>query len=175
MIDFDGAFLARSRHYLGEDYLPKIERCLEELSEEDIWWRPNEASNSIGNLVLHLSGNVRQWIISGIGGAPDLRDRDQEFDQRAPITTKRLLERLAATVREADAVLAGLNPASLMEPRRIQGFDISVGEAVYHVVEHFGMHTGQITLLAKQRLGRDLELTHLPEPSPPPDESPPDA
>ena len=172
MTEFTHAFLARSRHYLGEDFLPKIERCLAELSEEDIWWRPNEASNSIGNLVLHLAGNVRQWVISGIGGAPDLRDRDQEFDQRAPITTERLLERLAATVREANAVLAGLDPASMMEQRRIQGFEISVGEAVYHVVEHFGMHTGQITLLTKQRLGKDLGLTHLPERSP--EESPAD-
>jgi uncharacterized damage-inducible protein DinB len=173
MTDFTRAFIARSRHYLGEDFLPKIERCLEELSEEDIWWRPNEASNSIGNLVLHLSGNVRQWIISGVGGAPDLRDRDQEFEQRAPITTERLLERLAATVREADAVLAGLDPAGMLEQRRIQGFDITVGEAVYHVVEHFAMHTGQITLLTKTRLGKDLELTHLP--NPPPDEPPTDA
>ena len=172
MTDFTRAFIDRSRHYLGEDFLPKIERCLEELSEEDIWWRPNEVSNSIGNLVLHLSGNVRQWIISGIGGAPDLRDRDQEFEQRAPISTERLLERLAATVREADAVLAGLDPASLLEQRRIQGFDLTVGEAVYSVVEHFATHTGQITLVTKQRLGKDLGLTHLPEP---PDEVPPAA
>ena len=172
MTDFTRAFIDRSRHYLGEDFLPKIERCLEELSEEDIWWRPNEVSNSIGNLLLHLSGNVRQWIISGIGGAPDLRDRDQEFEQRAPISTERLLERLAATVREADAILAGLDPASLLEQRRIQGFDITVGEAVFHVVEHFATHTGQITLLAKLRLGKDLALTQLPEA---PDEAPPDA
>ena len=172
MTDFTRAFIDRSRHYLGEDFLPKIERCLEELSEEDIWWRPNEASNSIGNLVLHLSGNVRQWIISGIGGAPDLRDRDQEFEQRAPISTERLLERLAATVREADAILAGLDPSSLLEQRRIQGFDLTVGEAVYHVVEHFATHTGQITLLTKQRIGKDLALTQLPEP---PDEAPPEA
>ena len=172
MTDFTRAFIDRSRHYLGEDFLPKIERCLEELSEEDIWWRPNEVSNSIGNLLLHLSGNVRQWIISGIGGAPDLRDRDQEFEQRAPISTERLLERLSATVREADAILAGLDPASLLEQRRIQGFDITVGEAVYHVVEHFATHTGQITLLTKQRLGKDLALTQLPEP---PDEAPPEA
>ena len=172
MTDFTRAFIDRSRHYLGEDFLPKIERCLEELSEEDIWWRPNEVSNSIGNLLLHLSGNVRQWIISGIGGAPDLRDRDQEFEQRAPISTERLLERLSATVREADAILAGLDPASLLEQRRIQGFDITVGEAVYHVVEHFATHTGQITLLAKLRLGKDLALTQLPEA---PDEAPPDA
>ena len=172
MTDFTRAFIDRSRHYLGEDFLPKIERCLEELSEEDIWWRPNEVSNSIGNLLLHLSGNVRQWIISGIGGAPDLRDRDQEFEQRAPISTERLLERLSATVREADAILAGLDPASLLEQRRIQGFDITVGEAVFHVVEHFATHTGQITLLAKLRLGKDLALTQLPEA---PDEAPPDA
>jgi uncharacterized damage-inducible protein DinB len=162
MTDFAHTFIARSRYYLSEDFFPKIERCLDELSEEDVWWRPNEASNSVGNLVLHLAGNVRQWIISGIGGAPDLRDRDQEFAQRAPIAVERLLERLAATVREADAVLAGLDTSRLVEPRRIQGFDMTVGSAIYHVVEHFGMHTGQIVLLSKHRLGKDLKLTRLP-------------
>ncbi len=168
VVDAGGAFLARSRYYLSEEYLPKIVRSLEHLTDEDIWWRPNEASNSIGNLLLHLAGNVRQWIVSGLGGETDRRIREAEFDQRTPIAAAELVEALAATVREADKVLAGLDPSRLLQPCRIQGFDVTVLGAVYHVVEHFGMHTGQITLIAKQRRGADLGLTVLPDPDPRP-------
>ncbi|HSL54105.1 MAG TPA: DUF1572 family protein, partial [Pyrinomonadaceae bacterium] len=73
-------FLARAAEYLVGDYLPKIERCLENLSDEQIWWRANEESNSIGNLILHLCGNARQWIVCGVGSAPDARNRDAEFE-----------------------------------------------------------------------------------------------
>src|SRR6185312_10301828 len=76
------AFLDHSRQFLLRDFLPKIAACANKLSDDDIWWRPNDTSNSIGNLLLHLSGNVRQWIVSGVGGAPDARDRPREFAER---------------------------------------------------------------------------------------------
>src|SRR5438876_11140845 len=78
------AFLAQSREYLTGHYLPKIGAAIGRLAEADLWWRPNEASNSIGNLMLHLAGNIRQWIVSGVGGAPDERDRAAEFARRDP-------------------------------------------------------------------------------------------
>lgn len=149
-------FLLISRRYLRGDYLPKILVCLDTLSDEDVWWRMNEASNSIGNLVLHLSGNARQWIVSGVGGAPDNRKRQTEFDQRAVIPRTELAERIRATVMEVDETLAAVQPAALLEPRRIQGLDTTVMGAIYHVVEHFSTHTGQIVMLTKQRTGRDL-------------------
>src|SRR4026209_1187126 len=85
------AFLAQYREYLTGHYLPKIRAAVETLSEADLWWRPNEASNSIGNLMLHLTGNIRQWIVSGVGGAPDRRDRAAEFARRAQLARETLV------------------------------------------------------------------------------------
>jgi len=114
-----------------------------------LWWRPNESSNSIGNLLLHLSGNVRQWIVSGIGGQSDVRKRNMEFAARGGATASSMLDGLDATLREVDDVLRGLLPSELLERRSIQGRDTTVMEAVYHVVEHFAGHTGQIIWIAK--------------------------
>lgn len=155
-------FLLKSRSLIVSDYLPKIERCLERLDDDDVWWRPNEASNSIGNLVLHLCGNVRQWIIGGVGGRPYERHRQQEFDERTHIAAAELLRRLRAVVEEADEVISGLDAKALLTSRQIQAYDVTVLEAVYHVVEHFGMHTGQIILLSKARTGADLKLSQPP-------------
>jgi len=142
-------FISRARQYLGEDYSPKIQRCLERLTDEQIWSRPNPESNSIGNLVLHVCGNARQWIICGVGGATDRRIRDQEFAQREIVSREKLLELLTTTISEVDSVLDSLNAESLLERRSIQGNDVDVLEAVFHVTEHFSMHTGQIITLTK--------------------------
>lgn len=158
MTDIAQTFLAESRRLLTSDFLPKIERCVEELAEEDVWWRPNEASNSIGNLLLHLCGNLRQWIIGGVGGREYERNRQQEFDERTPLPARELLERLGFIVEEADEVLGSLNAEALMSRKQIQNHDVNVLEAIYHVVEHFGMHTGQIIFLSKMKGGRDLNL-----------------
>ncbi len=147
------SFIDRSRRLLLDDYLPRIERCLERLSDEEIWWRANPECNSVGNLILHLAGNVRQWVISGVGLAADRRQRQQEFDERGPIPREALLEGLKTTIEEADAVLASVSLGSLGEKRHIQGCDVTVLEAIYHVVEHFSMHTGQIILLTKMHKG----------------------
>lgn len=163
------AFIAQARAYLTTDYLPKIERCLEKLSDDQVWWRPNPDSNSIGNLVLHLSGNARQWIVSGVGGGSDARDRAQEFAERSLIPRAELMKRLSQAVAEVDAVLAQLDLATLLEPRRIQDCDVSVLDAIFHVVEHFSMHTGQIVMMTKMMTGSDLRFYDfsggVPEPS----------
>jgi len=142
--------IALSRRYVRE-YLTKIRLAVSVLDDDIIWARPNESSNSIGNLMLHLSGNARQWIVSGVGGAADIRDRQSEFDQRAPLPATSLIDWLEQTVTDVDRVLASLTPADLHTRRTIQANDVSVLEAVYHVVEHFSMHTGQIILLAKSK------------------------
>lgn len=156
--DFAHAFLDRSRRYLTDDYLPRIRVCVDRLGDDDLWWRPNPESNSVGNLVLHLAGNARQWIVSGVGGAADARRRQAEFDERGPLPRAEVMERLTSTVGEVDAVLAGVRPASLAEVRRIQGHDVTVLEAIYHVVEHFSMHTGQIVYIAKLRSGAGIRF-----------------
>jgi uncharacterized damage-inducible protein DinB len=150
------AFLAESRHHLREDYLPKIERCLERLTDEQVWWRASERSNSIGNLLLHLEGNLRQWIVSGAGGAADGRVRDREFAARGTLTRAELLAALRAAVEEADEALARLDPAAILETRHVQGLDVTLLSAIFHAVEHFSMHTGQIILLTKMLADEDL-------------------
>jgi uncharacterized damage-inducible protein DinB len=140
--------IALSRRYLRE-YLTKIRLAVSVLDDQVIWARPNESSNSIGNLMLHLAGNARQWIVSGVGREPDIRNRQAEFDQRAPIPSTELIDKLEVTISDVDRVFASLTPEDLHTRRTIQANDVTVLEAVYHVVEHFSMHTGQIILLAK--------------------------
>lgn len=155
------AFIVQSRRLLSSEYLRKIEKCLESLTDSDVWWRPNQESNSIGNLLLHLSGNARQWIVSGLGGAADQRQRQTEFDQRSPISKADLLSGLRDTLREVDGVLEQFDCAALLNPHRIQNCDVTALEAIFHVTEHFSMHTGQIILLAKQITARDLSFYDL--------------
>lgn len=147
--DLAAAFLERSRYYLGVEYPRKIRLALEAMPPEQLWWRPNAASNSAGNLLLHLAGNVRQWIVSGVGGAPDVRQRDAEFAAQGGAALPTLLDALDVACAEACAVLGALDPGSLLAPRQIQGRATTVFAAVYHVVEHFAGHTGQLILLAK--------------------------
>ena len=148
-------FLRVSRHQL-QVRVQKIETCLGRLSDEQIWSRRHEVENAVGNLVLHLCGNISQWIVGGVGGAPVSRDRDAEFARRESLPADRLVRRLQAVVGEADAVLAGLTPGDLVEPRRIQGYEVTVFHAVYHVVEHLAEHTGQIIWATKGLTGEDL-------------------
>jgi uncharacterized damage-inducible protein DinB len=150
-MDITTPFLERSRHYLAFEYPTKIRRCLDVLPATALWRRTDERSNSVGNLLLHLEGNVGQWIVSAVGGAPDARYRSAEFAARDGAASDALFAALRATIDQADAVIAALTPAALLERRTIQGRDVSVLDAVYHVVEHFALHTGQIILLTKQQ------------------------
>jgi uncharacterized damage-inducible protein DinB len=145
--DVARAFVAQSRWLLATEYPTKLRACLTALPADAVWRRVSPGTNTVGNLLLHLSGNVRQWIVSGVGGAPDARERDAEFSAESGPAAAELFARLEATVTEADAVIARLTPDDLMQPRTIQGRSLSVLEAVYHVTEHFGMHTGHIILL----------------------------
>ena len=149
-------FLDFSREKLLEQYWPRLRGCVESLSDEQVWWRPNEASNSIGNLILHLEGNVRQWLISSFNRSEDMRDRPAEFSERQKIPTTALLEKLNATIKEASSVLARLTEADLLATFHIQGYTVSGLGAVYQVVEHFGMHYGQILYITKLVRASDL-------------------
>lgn len=153
-------FIDKARNYLSSSYLPKIEQCLEALTDEDVWWRPNEESNSIGNLLLHLDGSTRMWIISAVGNAPNLRRRQQEFDERRGLSRAELMARLRATVAEADAVLAEVESDALMQRRQVGDVELTVLAAIFHAVEHFSMHTGQVITLTKLRTEKDLSLSN---------------
>jgi hypothetical protein len=151
-------FISESRTYLVGEYLPKIERCLEQLSDEQIWWRPNEESNSIGNLVLHLVGNITQYIISGVGGERDIRQRDSEFAERSVISRDELAARLRSTIDWVDEVLEGVDEAKLRQTSTIQGKERTVMSAIYRAVEHFSMHTGQIIYITKLVTEKNLKF-----------------
>jgi uncharacterized damage-inducible protein DinB len=155
MSETDRLFLECSIRRLNE-LVPRIETCLGKLTPEQLWARGGENENAIGNLVLHLCGNLRQWIIAGVGGRPDTRDRDAEFAAHGGATTPELGARLRETVDEATAVIAALAPERLAGQLVIQGYRVSVLEAIYHVVEHFSMHTGQILFATKMVTGTDL-------------------
>jgi uncharacterized damage-inducible protein DinB len=154
-------FIATCRHHLIQEYYPKIERCVKELSDEEIWWRAHETDNSIGNLLLHLSGNIRQWIISGIGKERDARNRQQEFDERTHIPKQTLLKLFEGTLQEADRVLERFDVSRLTEVRHFQKWDHTCLYAISHVVEHVAQHMGQIIYITKLRKGVDLKFFSL--------------
>jgi uncharacterized damage-inducible protein DinB len=149
-------FLECSRETLFGQHWPRLRQCVESLSDEQIWWRPNEASNSIGNILLHLSGNVHQWLVASFDRLQDSRNRPAEFDERQMIPAAVLLERLESTMRRASDVLARLTEADLRSTFDIQGYTVTGLYAVYHVVEHFGQHYGQIAYITKSMRGEDL-------------------
>jgi uncharacterized damage-inducible protein DinB len=150
------AFVKYARQLLQREYLPKLESCINTLTDEQVWWRPNQESNSIGNLCLHLVGNARQWIVSGLGGELDARVRQQEFDERRTIPRSELLSSLRETIAAVDGVLSRFKLERCLEQFEIQGSKVTALEAIFHVTEHFSMHTGQIILLTKMLSQRDL-------------------
>jgi len=151
-MDVGQNFIDRSRAYLTDEYRIKLRKTLDALPPQMLWWRPNDESNSVGNLLLHLEGNVRQWIIGAVGGAADIRNRAGEFAAREGATREELMRHIEKVLDEADAVLARLRPEQLMERRRVQARDVTVLEAIYQVVQHFALHLGQIILVAKAQV-----------------------
>jgi len=159
--DVSRAFIQNARQLLKEEYFTKVERCVERLTDEQLWWRPNSESNSIGNLLLHLSGNARQWIVSGLGGETDKRERQAEFDERRIIARDELLALLRTTIAEVDHVLAEFAPARLLDSFPIQGTQSTALAAIFHVTEHFSMHVGQIVYITKQLTAKDMRFYDL--------------
>jgi uncharacterized damage-inducible protein DinB len=150
-----------------EQSAARIGNCLERLSHEQVWARGTENENAVGNLLLHLAGNLRQWIGSGLAGKPDIRRRDAEFAARGGLAPAELSARLAAEVGEAVAAIRAFSPDRLLEKVTIQGYEVTFLEAIYHVVEHFAQHTGQIIFATKQFTGEDLGFyRHLSQPAP---------
>jgi hypothetical protein len=149
-------FLDFSREKLLEEYWPRLRGCVESLSDEQVWWRPNEASNSISNLILHLDGNVRQWLVSSFNRLEDARNRPAEFSEQRVIPAAALLDKLGATMNDASEVLAQLTESDLLTIFQIQGYTVTGLGAVYQVLEHFGMHYGQIVYITKLVRASDL-------------------
>ena len=139
--------------------------CLGKLTDEQIWARGGEHENAVGNLVLHLCGNIRQWIMHGIAGTEDVRIRENEFSADRGLSGAALADMFAATLSEARSVISSLPTARLTERTSPQPGrpEVSVLEAIYQVVAHAHEHTGQVILLTKQMNATDLDLT-IPRP-----------
>ncbi|GJM36083.1 MAG: hypothetical protein DHS20C18_50840 [Saprospiraceae bacterium] len=156
----DPVFLAlimqESRRRLFGEGVPRLEQCLEQLTEAEIWYRPNEQSNSVGNLVLHLCGNVRQWIGTGLGKKEDTRQRSGEFSEQGPLSKAELLKRLADMQQETEAVFDQISVADLLTDHSVQGFRENGIGILIHVVEHFSYHVGQVVYFVKSRKATDM-------------------
>ena len=148
-------FIEQSIYRINEN-TPKIEKCLNELTEEEIWKRPNASSNSVGNIILHLCGNVTQYIISSIGGKEDIRKRDEEFSTKGGYTKGELFNKLTGTLNEAIAIINVCSNEELLRIRRVQAFEKSGVGIIVQVVEHYSYHTGQIIFWTKLLRDKDM-------------------
>jgi len=150
-----------------EESLERIVSCVNGMTIAQIWYRHNRNTNPIGNLVLHLEGNIRQYIISGVGGHVDVRKRSVEFSTNEQLSAELLAQKLCTTIKEANHVVQQLSFVDLSKKVSIQGFDHTVLSAIIHVIEHLSYHTGQITYYHKfinnldtgYYAGLDLDVT----------------
>ncbi len=144
----------------------RVDVCLDWLSDDQIWARGSENENAVGNLVLHLIGNTGQWVLSGVGGAPDTRARDDEFNEPSGVSKEELKARLAERIAAVNLVVSGVSDARLADRIQVQRYDVSVLEAIYPVVEHFAQYMGQIVFATKLLTGQELGFyTHLKRPA----------
>jgi hypothetical protein len=157
------AAVGRAANDEMNDALKRIRHCVDQLSDEQVWGRDGPAMNSIGNLILHLCGNVRQWIVAGMGGTADIRNRPTEFAERGPIARAELQRRLEGVVTEATAVVARQTAADWLRTRRIQGYEVTGLEALLNTVPHFRGHTQEIVHMTRRLLGDAYQFAWRPQ------------
>lgn len=145
-----------------DDALRKINHCVKQLTDDQLWWRPSESMNSVANLLLHLCGNLRQWIVSGVGGAADVRQRQKEFDDRSLTPKTELMQQIEETVAETKTALSENSAEELLRVRRIQGNDVTGIQAIFHAVAHFRGHTQEIVHMTRCQLGDSYEFDFVP-------------
>ena len=156
--EFGKAYIEWCRFRLMQHYWPRVERCVTELTEEEVWWRQHETNNSVGNLILHLTGNLRQFILSGVGGMKDTRNKEKEFLERQWIPKEELILGLKQALLGADETLARVAGARLLEITTVQNRDRRVFEVMAVVIDHFALHCGQIIYITKLKTGKDLKF-----------------
>lgn len=149
--------IQRSAHHCRWN-LERIEGCIAQITEEEVWLRPNENSLSIGNQMLHLSGNLRQWVIHSLGGEPDIRERSSEFAATEGHDKASLMASLQTTVDQAVATIQSLTEEELVRERPVQVYELSGAAALIHAVEHFSYHTGQIIFWTKQLRNQQMDF-----------------
>jgi uncharacterized damage-inducible protein DinB len=153
--EFIKEFVSQAIHRIDEN-TPKIASCLQELEESEIWKRPNQHSNSIGNIILHLCGNIRQYDISSLGKSKDVRERDKEFSADGGYSGSELMKKLTSTLDEAKNIIQNITGEELLRKRNVQGYTHSGIGIIMHVTEHYSYHTGQIIFWTKLLRDKDL-------------------
>ena len=148
-------FRESSRNHLRDNLL-RVEHCLKELDEETLWFSPNSSLNSAGNLLLHLNGNIRQYILSSVGNEKDIRRREEEFRHHSDIALSSLFETHKEVVEKARAVIKVVSKEELKRYRKVQGFEMNGMQIIQHVVEHYSYHLGQIAYIVKMLKDKDL-------------------
>ena len=161
-MDIGGALVAEARSQLKAS-LHNIEHCLDQLQDADMSWRPRPEMNSIAIVITHLCGNIKQWLISGLGGAPDDRQRASEFKETGPVTVAQVRDQLRRRLAEVDEVLSRLDPKDLLRIRRIQGFEVSGVHALFHTVAHFEGHTHQVVQWTRLIRGEAYRFDFVPQ------------
>jgi hypothetical protein len=160
------AFIAAASDMVRKG-MHKIEHCVAQLDDEQLWWRPRPEvtpqMNSIANLLLHLSGNMRQWIIAGVGETKDVRNRPLEFSDRSNRPKAEILGQLKTTVDEAASVIGRLSADDLTAARRIQGYDVNVTSALWQTISHFHGHVQEIIHLTREQLGERYQFDFVPK------------
>jgi len=155
--NFKNAIVKETKRRLIEEGIGRIKKCLLHLTEDQIWHQPNKNSNSVGNIILHLCGNVRQWILTGLAGQEDSRKRDSEFELASRVSADELIEKLEKLMNEVSNYLDEMPAEILLTERKVQGFSETGLSILIHVVEHFSYHVGQITYYVKAANNIDTE------------------
>lgn len=161
-MSFEKHFLEQTNERIHNAY-ERIINCLDQLEEEHIWYRPDSDVNSIGIIINHLCGNLRQWIVSGIGGLQDIRNRPLEFDDSTKLSKHELINKFKKIINNCKKTIDNFNPGNLLEKRRIQGFDENALSAIYGAVTHLELHAGQITYITRIILKSNYKLSWIPQ------------
>lgn len=148
-------FTQQSIYYLSLNP-PRIEKCLRQLSEDQVWKKPNANTNSIGNLILHLCGNITQYAQASLGNEKDARNRDLEFSIESGFSKKELLEKITTATEKAIQVIKNISEDELLRNRKVQGFEHTSISIIIHITEHFSYHVGQIAFFTKLLCDKDL-------------------
>ena len=155
LAEFRKEFIDQCIHRIDEN-TKRLMTCINELAESETWKRPNESSNSVGNLILHLCGNIRQYAISSLGNVRDVRERDKEFSTNDGYSKSELIEKLTETLDEAKAIIRNASTEELLRKRKVQGYTYSGIGIIVHATEHYSYHTGQIIFWIKTLKNKDL-------------------
>lgn len=156
------AFLIETSKRLDKS-IRRIDHCLDQLNDQEVWWRPKARMNSIGNLILHINGNLTQWVLHGLGGQKDLRNRPSEFESRQTNTKQNFKKLLTDLKDQINKILTDFDSTKLLDEKKIQGFNVLLLNGIYSTMTHLEGHTGQIVYITQIIKGDEYKLFWQPQ------------